>query len=82
MGSSMLPVSNLHLTLTMISFISFPAQADDAYRKTRHYKEQADDAYMDFDDEYEGQQSMKLTCPGETLTSAQDFMRSEIVGLS
>ncbi|KAF5337036.1 hypothetical protein D9611_002929 [Ephemerocybe angulata] len=62
----------------MISFISFPAQADDAYRKTRHYTEEKyGDVYMDFDDEFEGQQqtNSKLTCPGETLTSSQDFMR-------
>jgi len=61
-----------------VSFVSFPAPADDAYRKTRHYKEQDDVDYMDFDDEeFEGQRhSTRLTVPGETLTSAQDFMRS------
>ncbi|KAJ2914476.1 hypothetical protein MD484_g5939, partial [Candolleomyces efflorescens] len=60
----------------MITFSSFPPQSDDAYRKTRHYKEQKNDDYMDFDnDEFEGQHAAKLTCPGESLTSAQDFMR-------
>ncbi|RXW16439.1 hypothetical protein EST38_g9416 [Candolleomyces aberdarensis] len=60
----------------MIAFTSFPPQADDAYRKTRHYKEQKDDEYMDLDnDEFDGPHAAKLTCPGESLTSSQDFMR-------
>jgi exosome complex component RRP4 len=59
----------------MISFISFPAQPDDAYRTVRRIKDDDDDdTLMDLD--YEGgPSSSKLTCPGESLTSAHDYMR-------
>ncbi|KAH6888361.1 exosome complex exonuclease rrp4 [Coprinopsis sp. MPI-PUGE-AT-0042] len=60
----------------MISFISFPTRPDDAYRTVRRIQDDDDDddTLMDLDDEG-GPSSSKLTCPGESLTSAHDYMR-------
>ncbi|KIM59714.1 hypothetical protein SCLCIDRAFT_27119 [Scleroderma citrinum Foug A] len=54
----------------MLSFVSF---ADHSFERTRHHPDVQEDDYMDIDDLEEGES--KLTCPGETITSAHDFMR-------
>lgn len=43
------------------------------HSRTRHHPDVQEDDYMDIDDLEEGES--KLTCPGETITSAHDFMR-------
>ncbi|KAF4610960.1 hypothetical protein D9613_006691 [Agrocybe pediades] len=60
----------------MISFASFPSRYEDTtYEKTRHHASVKED-FMDIDDaeSFEAQGS-KLTCPGESLTSSQAYMR-------
>lgn len=57
----------------MIAFTSFSVPSDDdpmGYSATKHHP----DVLMDLDDDFEVGGS-KLTCPGESLTSAQAFMR-------
>lgn len=44
------------------------------YGAVRHHPDVEDDVLMDLDEELEVAGS-KLTYPGESLTSAQDFMR-------
>lgn len=61
----------------MIAFTSFPTPLDnnsDGYESSRPHPNVEDDALMDLDDEFETGGS-KLTCPGESLTSAQAYMR-------
>jgi exosome complex component RRP4 len=60
----------------MIAFVSFPAPSanTEAYGVLRHHLDVEEDALMDLDDDVETGRS-KLTCPGESLTSAQAFMR-------
>ena len=57
----------------MIAFVSFPVPLvnTEAYGVTGHHP---DVEVMDLDDGVEAGGS-KLTCPGESLTSAQAFMR-------
>ena len=58
----------------MLSFASFSHPADHAFEKARHHPNfQEDDDRMDLDDLGDGEP--RLTCPGETITSAHDFMR-------
>ncbi|KAF8972692.1 hypothetical protein BDZ97DRAFT_1649780 [Flammula alnicola] len=60
----------------MISFASFPARFEEtSYVQTRHHPDVKEDV-MDVDDlqDFESQGS-KLTCPGESLTSSQAYMR-------
>ncbi|KIM88208.1 hypothetical protein PILCRDRAFT_814112 [Piloderma croceum F 1598] len=62
----------------MIAFVSFPVPSvnTEAYAVARHHLDVEEDALMDLDDEVEASGSnLKLTCPGESLTSAQAFMR-------
>ncbi|KAJ7600650.1 exosome complex exonuclease rrp4 [Mycena floridula] len=54
----------------MISFHSFPVQPDFITRDNVGESHEFD---MDLDDEEDG--GLKLACPGESITSAQDFMR-------
>lgn len=60
----------------MIAFTSFPAQfTQSSYDQTRHHPDTEDDlmeldAFEDF-----ATQGPKITCPGESLTSAQAYMR-------
>jgi hypothetical protein len=59
----------------MIAFTTFPAPSDnnyEGYGAARHHP--GDDTLMDLDEEFESGAS-KLACPGESLTSAQAFMR-------
>ena len=63
----------------MFSFTSFPRQQyspDGVHERTRHHQDVEDDVLMDIDegDDENGLRG-RLTLPGETLTSAQDFMR-------
>ncbi|KIJ65207.1 hypothetical protein HYDPIDRAFT_39831 [Hydnomerulius pinastri MD-312] len=56
----------------MLSFVSFSQPTDYAYHEsTRHHPDVED--LMDVDDLKTG--GSKLTCPGETITSSQAFMR-------
>ncbi|PPQ69502.1 hypothetical protein CVT26_002848 [Gymnopilus dilepis] len=60
----------------MISFASFPSKSHEiTYEEARHHPNVKDDL-MEFDD-YEDFESSgsRLTCPGETLTSSQAYMR-------
>ena len=60
----------------MIAFTSFPAQfSQSSYDQTRHHPD-AEDDLMELDTfEDFATQGTKLTCPGESLTSAQAYMR-------
>ncbi|KAF9482608.1 exosome complex exonuclease rrp4 [Pholiota conissans] len=62
----------------MISFTSFPSRfAESSYDSTRHHPNVKDDL-MDLDEyeDFAAQGSLnKLTCPGESLTSSQAYMR-------
>ena len=60
----------------MIVFTSFPQPLDHspAYAAAKNHKDADDDALMDLDDDF-GSSDSRLTCPGESLTSAQAFMR-------
>ncbi|KAJ3571036.1 hypothetical protein NP233_g4018 [Leucocoprinus birnbaumii] len=60
----------------MISFASFPTVSDySGYNKPHHPHGESDDAYMDLDADYDQTDGSRLTCPGEMLTSSQDYMR-------
>lgn len=62
---------------TMIAFTSFPVSSDElstGYSTTRHHPDVEADISMDLDDDFEAGGS-KVTYPGESLTSAQAFMR-------
>lgn len=56
----------------MISFSSFPPRPE-TYENYAAGPRHSDDM-MDVDED-DGLGSAKVTCPGESLTSAQDFMR-------
>jgi hypothetical protein len=57
----------------MISFTSFPVQAERGSEYARHFPD--DEDHMDLDDgDFEAGGS-KITWPGETITSSQAFMR-------
>ncbi|KAF8199084.1 exosome complex exonuclease rrp4 [Pholiota molesta] len=61
----------------MISFTSLPSRfAETSYDSTRHHPDVKDDL-MDLDEleDFAAQGPNKLTCPGESLTSSQAFMR-------
>lgn len=64
-------------TFTMISFTSFPVKLDNNdYSYTRHHPGIQDDDLMDLDaDDLLGADGSRLTCPGESLTSSQAYMR-------
>ena len=60
----------------MISFASFPSKSHEiTYEEARHHPNVKDDL-MEFED-YEDFESSgsRLTCPGESLTSSQAYMR-------
>lgn len=62
----------------MISFVSFPARNETLGNYDVGPRHPAEDDGMDMDldeDEFSGPGTSKVTCPGEALTSAQDFMR-------
>lgn len=64
-----------HLS-TMISFASFPAVGQvGGYNQPYHPYDAPDDVEMDLDGDYLDADGSKLTCPGESLTSSQAFMR-------
>lgn len=70
------PSTGVHLA--MFSFASFPAPQDLASpRNTKYHPDVDDDLLMDLDIDSKdgGDLSAKLTSPGESLTSAQAFMR-------
>jgi exosome complex component RRP4 len=60
----------------MIAFLSFPLPSvnTEGYGVARHHPDVEEDVLMDLEDDIEAGGS-KLTCPGESLTSAQAFMR-------
>jgi exosome complex component RRP4 len=61
----------------MIAFTSFPVPPDNDlvdYGAARHHPDVEEDVLMDLDQDFE-HGALKLTCPGESLTSAQTFMR-------
>jgi exosome complex component RRP4 len=59
----------------MLSFTSFSSQPTDStyHRSTRHHPDVED--LMDVDDDDFSGSEPRLTCPGETITSSQAFMR-------
>ncbi|KAG1743100.1 hypothetical protein EDB19DRAFT_586494 [Suillus lakei] len=59
----------------MLSFISFSSQPTDStyHRSARHHPDVED--LMDVDDDDFTGSEPRLTCPGETITSSQAFMR-------
>jgi exosome complex component RRP4 len=59
----------------MLSFISFSRPTDSTYHQsTRHHPDVEDLMDVDDDDFTTGSEP-RLTCPGETITSSQAFMR-------
>lgn len=62
----------------MVTFASFPATISyDAYTADSKVRRETDDDMemdLDFDDE-DFSSGSRLTCPGETITSSQSFMR-------
>lgn len=61
----------------MIAFTSFPVSSDElstGYSTTRHRSDVEADISTDLDEDFEAGGS-KVTYPGESLTSAQSFMR-------
>lgn len=70
---------NPDLLTKMISFTSFPLQPGDAYHESRqHPPDVSDDMLMELEDDHDlvHPGGSKLTLPGESLTSSQDYMRS------
>lgn len=60
----------------MISFASFPAAPHvPDYSQPHHPYSVPGDAEMDLDEDELDADGSNLTCPGETLTSSQAFMR-------
>lgn len=58
----------------MISFSSFPTENEhDGYNHPHHPHDPGDDVEMD--ENYLESNESKLTCPGESLTSSQMYMR-------
>lgn len=55
----------------MISFTSFPVRFEDT---TRHHPDVEDDL-MELDEHDLDSQGSRMTCPGESLTSSQAYMR-------
>jgi exosome complex component RRP4 len=59
----------------MISFTSFPARFEDTnFTQTRHHPDVEDD-FMELDEHDFDSPGSRLTCPGESLTSSQAYMR-------
>ncbi|KXN87671.1 Exosome complex component rrp4 [Leucoagaricus sp. SymC.cos] len=60
----------------MISFSSFPPASEyGGYAALDHPHESSDDVEMEFDEDLLHSDGSRLTCPGESLTSSQDYMR-------
>ncbi|KAH0582542.1 Exosome complex component rrp4 [Termitomyces sp. J132] len=62
----------------MLAFTSFPLQPDHAYNSSQqHHPDVTEDILMDLDDGQDSFESsgLKLTYPGESLTSSQAYMR-------
>lgn len=58
----------------MISFTSFPVQIDQGYGSS-HLHPISEDISMDEDYDLLESRASRLTCPGESLTSSQAYMR-------
>lgn len=59
----------------MITFTSFPSAPGGEYDAVRHRRETDNDMDVDLDDDDLSSDGLRLTLPGDYLTSSQAFMR-------
>jgi exosome complex component RRP4 len=60
----------------MITFAPFPTASDyGGYHQPIHPDDALDDTKMQLNEDFYLTDGSRLTCPGEPLTSSQDYMR-------